>query len=208
MFLSNASAYSFEAAGSIQVLTNVARFRRALPSSIAWSCTTWYAVSGSIGSAASADLGRSVASPSREERGVVSILLRLGAMILLLGVRVWSAPGEIYHENSPEGVYPMKTAELLADALGRVRGVVHEVTAGLTPDQLAWRPQPTTNSICWLIWHLTRVQDDHVADVAGTEQVWTAEGWADRFALPLDKAATCWGQTPGAVAGVRVESAD
>ncbi len=40
MFLSNASAYNFDAAGSIQVLTNVARFRRAFPSSIASSCTT------------------------------------------------------------------------------------------------------------------------------------------------------------------------
>src|SRR5260370_18713619 len=85
MFLSNVSAYSFDAAGSIQVVTNVARFRRALPSSIAWSCTTWYAVSRSIGSAASADLGRSVASPSREQGGLGSVLLRLGAMIMLLG---------------------------------------------------------------------------------------------------------------------------
>jgi uncharacterized damage-inducible protein DinB len=102
----------------------------------------------------------------------------------------------------------MKTADLLADALGRVREVVHEVAAGLTPEQLAWRPQPTANSICWLIWHLTRVQDDHIADVAGTEQMWTAGGWADRFGLPLDKSATGWGHTSDEVAAVRVESAD
>lgn len=101
----------------------------------------------------------------------------------------------------------MKTAELLADALGRVRGVVHEVTTGLGPEQLAWRPQLAANSICWLIWHLTRVQDDHIADVAGIEQVWTAGGWADRFALPLDVSATGWGHTPAEVAAVRVQSA-
>jgi uncharacterized damage-inducible protein DinB len=102
----------------------------------------------------------------------------------------------------------MKTAELLADALGRVRGVVREVTAGLAPDELAWRPQPTANSIGWLIWHLTRVQDDHVADVAGTEQVWTAAGWASRFGLPLEVSATGYGHTPDEVAAVRVASAD
>jgi len=102
----------------------------------------------------------------------------------------------------------MRTADLLADALGRVREVVHEVAAGLTPEQLAWRPQPSANSICWLIWHLTRVQDDHVADVAGTEQMWTAGGWADRFGLPLDKSATGWGHTPDEVAAVRVKSGD
>jgi len=102
----------------------------------------------------------------------------------------------------------MKTADLLADALGRVQEVVHDVATGLTPEQLAWRPQPTANSICWLIWHLTRVQDDHVSDVAGTEQMWTAGGWADRFGLPLDKSATGWGHTSDEVAAVRVESAD
>ena len=102
----------------------------------------------------------------------------------------------------------MKTAELLADGFGRVQGVVHEVATGLTPELLAWRPQPTANSICWLIWHLTRVQDDHVADVAGTEQVWTAAGWADRFGLPLEVSATGWGHSPDEVAAVRVESAD
>jgi uncharacterized damage-inducible protein DinB len=102
----------------------------------------------------------------------------------------------------------MKTADLLADALGRVREVVHEVAAGLTAEELAWRPQPAANSICWLIWHLTRVQDDHIADVAGTEQMWTAGGWADSFGLPLDKSATGWGHTSDEVAAVRVESAD
>src|SRR5215813_8399738 len=75
MFLSKTSAYNFDAAGSIHVLTNVARLRRALPSSIASSCTTWYAVSGSIGSSASANLGRLVASPGQENRGLISILL-------------------------------------------------------------------------------------------------------------------------------------
>jgi uncharacterized damage-inducible protein DinB len=100
------------------------------------------------------------------------------------------------------------TAELLADALGRVREVVHDVTKGLTPEQLARRPQPAANSICWLIWHLTRVQDDHVSEVAGTEQVWTAAGWADRFGLPFDKTATGWGHTADEVGAVRVESAD
>jgi hypothetical protein len=44
------------------------------------------------------------------------------------------------------------------------------------------------NSIAWLVWHLTRVQDDHVAHVAGTEQAWTSGGWAERFDLPLEMA--------------------
>jgi uncharacterized protein DUF664 len=97
----------------------------------------------------------------------------------------------------------MTTADLLADALGRIREVVDEVTAGLTGGQLAYRPDPAANSIAWLVWHLTRIQDDHIADVAGTEQVWTAGGWARRFGLPFDEAATGWSQTPTEVAAVR-----
>ena len=60
------------------------------------------------------------------------------------------------------------------------------------------------NSIAWLVWHLLRVQDDHVADVAGTEQVWTAQGYAGRFGLPFDERATGYGQTAEEVGQVRV----
>jgi uncharacterized damage-inducible protein DinB len=80
----------------------------------------------------------------------------------------------------------MNVSELLADALGRVREQVPELVSGLSEDDLAWRPDPEANSIAWLVWHLSRVQDDHVADVAGTEQVWASQGWAERYALPFD----------------------
>jgi uncharacterized damage-inducible protein DinB len=102
----------------------------------------------------------------------------------------------------------MTSAELLADALGRIHEVVHQATVGLTGRQLAFRPEPGANSVAWLIWHLTRVQDDHVAELAGTEQAWTTEGWAGRFALPFDDAATGWSHTSDEVGAVRVVSPD
>ena len=102
----------------------------------------------------------------------------------------------------------MTTAELLAEALSRVKEVVHAAASGLTTDQLAYQPQPGANSIGWLLWHLTRVQDDHVAEVAEREQVWTAEGWADRFGLPFDESETGYGFSPAQVDQVRVESPD
>jgi uncharacterized damage-inducible protein DinB len=102
----------------------------------------------------------------------------------------------------------MTTAELLADALGRIREVVHNAADGLSAEQLAFRPQPDANSIAWLIWHLTRVQDDHIADVAGTEQVWMSGGWSARFGLPFDDAETGWGHSSDAVSTVRVRAAD
>jgi len=80
----------------------------------------------------------------------------------------------------------MTPADLLTDSLARVLDSVEAVLDGLDDDVLAQRPAPGANPIAWLVWHLTRVQDDHVADVAGIEQVYTAQGYADRFALPLD----------------------
>ena len=58
----------------------------------------------------------------------------------------------------------MTSAELLVDAFGRIREVVHRVIDGLSPEQLAFRVDPEANSIAWLVWHLTRIQDDHLAD--------------------------------------------
>jgi hypothetical protein len=97
-------------------------------------------------------------------------------------------------------------AELLADALGRVREQVPDVVGGLDLDRLTWRPDDHANSVAWLVWHLTRVEDDHVAEVAGTEQVWTGSGWYERFALPFPPAVHGWGQTPDDVAQVRVDA--
>src|SRR3954447_26089234 len=71
--------------------------------------------------------------------------------------------------------------ELLRDGFGRVHQVTHAAVKDLTEDQLATRIAPDANTVVWLVWHLTRIQDDHVADVAGTPQVWTSGGWAERF---------------------------
>lgn len=96
-------------------------------------------------------------------------------------------------------------ADLLADTFGRVQEAVHAAVEGLDAEQLSRRVDPSANSIAWLIWHLTRVQDDHIAEVAGLEQVWLAEGWVERFGLPLDAKAIGYGHTSEEVAAVRVE---
>jgi hypothetical protein len=100
----------------------------------------------------------------------------------------------------------MTPAELLTDAFERVLATATGAVEGLTVDQLTLRPEPDANPIGWLVWHLARVQDDHVADVAGTEQVWTAQGFAERFDLPFDAPATGFGQGTDEVGQVRVEA--
>src|SRR5436309_14927005 len=101
----------------------------------------------------------------------------------------------------------MTSAEILVDAFGRVLQTVHEVVRGLTSSQLAERLAPQANSIAWLVWHLTRVQDDHFAELQDTEQVWTSQDWHGRFKLPLDPAETGFGHGPDQVAAVRASAA-
>lgn len=102
----------------------------------------------------------------------------------------------------------MTVADLLVDAFDRVQGVVHRVVEDLTPEQLGIRIDGKGNSVSWLIWHLTRVQDDHVAQVAGSEQLWTAEGWVQRFALPLDDLDIGYGHTSEQAGSVQVSSGE
>jgi hypothetical protein len=96
----------------------------------------------------------------------------------------------------------MDEAALLTDAFGRVREIVHRVVDGLDEDQLGHRVGGA-NSIAWLVWHLARVQDDHLADAAGHEQVWLEQGWSGRFDLPFEPDATGYGHDAEEVSAVR-----
>jgi uncharacterized damage-inducible protein DinB len=102
----------------------------------------------------------------------------------------------------------MHARDLLVDGFDRIHDSLRAAIDGLSPDRLAHRIAPGANPVGWLAWHLLRVQDDHVADVAGTEQVWTAEGWAGHFGLSVDDAATGYGMSDDEVDAVRVPSAD
>ena len=95
--------------------------------------------------------------------------------------------------------------DILTDAYGRVAGLVPTVVDGLSPEELLWRPDADANHIAWLVWHLTRVQDDHLAGVGGIEQVYMAEGWAEGFGLPYDDDALGYGQSSEEVGAFRLE---
>ena len=102
----------------------------------------------------------------------------------------------------------MTGPELLTDAFGRLSESVHRAVDGLDPRALMTRIDADANSIAWLIWHLTRVQDDHIADLIGTDQIWLAAGWVDRFRLPLPPSDTGYGHTSDEVSVVIVDSPD
>ena len=102
----------------------------------------------------------------------------------------------------------MTVADVLVDAFSRVQDSVHGALDGIDPDDLVLRIDRAANPIGWLIWHLTRVEDDHVAKAAQIEQVWTARGFADRFKLPYDVDALGYGQSSEEVGKFNVRSVD
>ena len=80
----------------------------------------------------------------------------------------------------------MDVAALLLELYGRIPPLARHAVAGLDSEQLARQPGPGANTIAWLIWHLARVQDDHVAGVLGTDQMWVTGGWAARVGVDPD----------------------
>ncbi|RAO36689.1 hypothetical protein ONO23_01746 [Micromonospora noduli] len=101
----------------------------------------------------------------------------------------------------------MDVSDLLTEAYDRLPDLVRAAVDGLSPEQLRQQPGPGANSVGWLVWHLTRVQDHHVADLLDAEQIWVSGDWAGRFGLAADPDNTGYGHSPAQVATVRPESA-
>ncbi|MER6425057.1 DUF664 domain-containing protein [Streptomyces sp. NPDC001137] len=102
----------------------------------------------------------------------------------------------------------MHAKDILIDGFNRIQEEVHAAVEGLGPDDLSARPLEAGNAIAWLVWHLTRVQDDHMADAFGLDQVWLAQDWEKRFGLDLPRRDTGYGHSSAKVAKVRVDSGD
>ena len=105
-------------------------------------------------------------------------------------------------EDDNDGDTPTPTASVLLDAFDRISQAVDAVLDGLDEEQLTARPTSESNSIAWLVWHLTRIQDDHLAGAFGHEQVWTSDRWEERFGLPFPTDATGYGHSSQDVAAV------
>lgn len=97
----------------------------------------------------------------------------------------------------------MDSGELLNELFGRIPDHLHRAVDGLSAGDLARASAPGTNTIGWLVWHLTRVQDHHVAELLGLEQVWSTGPWPGRFGLESDPEDTGYGHSAEQVAGVR-----
>lgn len=100
----------------------------------------------------------------------------------------------------------MTPAELLVEAFSRVPETVGRAVDGLSEDQLASRPAAGANTLAWLAWHIARGQDAQIAALADSEQVWTADGWVERFGLPFPAEALGYGMSRDDVGRVRASA--
>jgi hypothetical protein len=97
-------------------------------------------------------------------------------------------------------------AAVYLELYGRIPPLARQAVEGVDLDRLMEPPRPGANTIAWLVWHLTRVQDHHVAELLGEEQIWATDGWAPRFGLEPDPSNTGYGHSPEEVASVRPEA--
>ncbi len=104
---------------------------------------------------------------------------------------------------------PAVTAtSILVDSFERVHEELPGLLEGLDEDALHWRADADANPLAWLVWHLTRVQDDHVAGVVGLDQAWTSQGFAERFGLPFPVEDVGYGQSSEDVSAFRASAQD
>ena len=102
----------------------------------------------------------------------------------------------------------MDVNRYLVELFGRMPDLVHEAVDGLDDAALTAAPADGANTIAWLIWHLTRVQDHHISELNGWEQRYLADGWHERFGRGPDEQDHGYGHTPADVASVRASAKD
>jgi hypothetical protein len=97
----------------------------------------------------------------------------------------------------------MDVSSLLLELYGRIPPLARRAVDGLDGDQLTERPTSDANSIAWLVWHLARVQDHHIAELLDTDQVWVEGDWAERLDVTPDPSNTGYGHMPKDVATIQ-----
>jgi len=101
----------------------------------------------------------------------------------------------------------MDLSDILRDLFDRIGEHIHAAVDGLDPAALTWTPADGANPIGWLVWHLTRVQDVHIAEILDVEQLWATGDWATHFGVPPDPGNDGYGHSPKEVAAIRPDSA-
>ena len=102
----------------------------------------------------------------------------------------------------------IQTIQFAKAVLDRNEAILFAALDGLDADELARQPGLDSNPIGWLMWHLTRVQDNHLAAMEGTEHVWLRDRWHERFGRGDDASDRGRGHTSDEVRDFRSPGVD
>jgi uncharacterized damage-inducible protein DinB len=100
----------------------------------------------------------------------------------------------------------MDIGPFLLELYGRIPPLAADAIDKLSAEQLTWAPTSGANSAGWLVWHLARVQDHHMAELVDEPQIWASGTWAERCRLEPDPSNTGYGHGPDDVQAVRPDS--
>jgi len=101
----------------------------------------------------------------------------------------------------------MHCAEFITGIFTRISQVLETSLDGLNEYEINRQPCPECNSIGWMVWHLTRVQDRFVAMLSDNEQVWITEKWYENFGREADSRDIGYGHSPEDIANFKAPDA-
>jgi len=102
----------------------------------------------------------------------------------------------------------MKPTTILHNAATRPTEAAERLRTSLTPQVLNAHPGGHDNSVAWLLWHTGRELDVQTADLAGTEEVWSTGGFAERTGLGAAGDALGLGHSAEAARAIRTDYGD
>jgi len=81
----------------------------------------------------------------------------------------------------------MDVQTIMANALTlNTNGFINPALQGLSDADLTKRPTEQCNSIGWLLWHQTRVEDGILSNISGRPQAWVEGKWHEKFGMPAN----------------------
>lgn len=80
----------------------------------------------------------------------------------------------------------MDTVSFISDCLEQVRIRLLGTCEGMNQEEVLWRPEPYANNIGFVLWHVTRAEDNLVMRLENGHALWVTGGWHEKFGQPVN----------------------